>query len=126
MWLASRRRTSKREETNLEVLRDFTDEALEGELADEELSRLLVATNFTEGDGSGPEAMGLLHSSSGGLWKQIKYKKNLYSILKLTAVLRADDLAASCLRGALPPVDLRAVCLVRAIGSSWRWWWWWR
>ena len=36
----------------------------------------------------------------------------------LTAVLRAEDLAdlaASCLRGALPPVDLRAVCLVRAI-----------
>lgn len=31
----------------------------------------------------------------------------------------ADFLAAldaSCLRGALPPVDLRAVCLVRAIG----------
>ncbi len=32
-----------------------------------------------------------------------------------TAVLRAaEDLAANCLRGALPPVDLRAVCLVRA------------
>ncbi len=29
------------------------------------------------------------------------------------AVLRA--LAASCLRGAFPPVDLRAVCFVRAI-----------
>ena len=54
----------------LEVLRDFTDEALEGELADEELGRLLVATNFTEGDGSGPEAMGLLHTSSGGLLKE--------------------------------------------------------
>jgi hypothetical protein len=25
--------------------------------------------------------------------------------------------AASCLRGALPPVDLRAVCFVRAIAS---------
>lgn len=25
-------------------------------------------------------------------------------------------LAANCFRGALPPVDLRAVCLVRAIG----------
>jgi hypothetical protein len=30
------------------------------------------------------------------------------------ALLRAA-LVASCLRGALPPVDLRAVCLVRAI-----------
>jgi hypothetical protein len=39
--------------------------------------------------------------------------------------LRADDLAdlaASCLRGALPPVDLRAVCLVRAIDMK-SWWW---
>jgi len=35
------------------------------------------------------------------------------------AYVGADFLAAleaSCLRGALPPVDLRAVCLVRAIG----------
>ena len=32
------------------------------------------------------------------------------------ADLRAA-LVASCLRGALPPVDLRAVCLVRAIVS---------
>ena len=56
--------------SHLEVLRDFADEALEGELADEELGRLLVATNFTEGDGSGPEAMGLLHTSSGGLLKE--------------------------------------------------------
>ena len=31
-----------------------------------------------------------------------------------TEVLAAF-LAASCLRGALPPVDLRAVCFVRAI-----------
>ena len=34
--------------------------------------------------------------------------------MRTAAVLRAA-LAASCLRGALPPVDLRAVCLVRAI-----------
>jgi hypothetical protein len=33
------------------------------------------------------------------------------------ADLRAA-LVASCLRGALPPVDLRAVCLVRAILRS--------
>ena len=37
----------------------------------------------------------------------------------------AEDLAASCFLGALPPVDLRAVCLVRAIdavGSGWVGW----
>ncbi|KAL5660687.1 hypothetical protein ACJX0J_027812, partial [Zea mays] len=34
------------------------------------------------------------------------------------ADLRAA-LVASCFRGALPPVDLRAVCFVRAIGVVW-------
>lgn len=29
-----------------------------------------------------------------------------------------ETLVASCFRGALPPVDLRAVCFVRAIASS--------
>ena len=36
------------------------------------------------------------------------------------ADLRAA-LVASCLRGALPPVDLRAVCLVRAMMTAF-WW----
>ena len=39
-------------EVRLEVLSDFTDETLEWELANEKLGRLLVATDFTEGDGS--------------------------------------------------------------------------
>lgn len=39
-------------EVALEVLGDLTDETLEGELADEELGRLLVATDLTEGDGT--------------------------------------------------------------------------
>lgn len=39
-------------EIRLEVLGDLTDETLEGELADQELSRLLVATNLTESDSS--------------------------------------------------------------------------
>ena len=43
---------AKEKRTNLEVLRDFTDQTLEGELADEQLGRLLVATDFTEGDGT--------------------------------------------------------------------------
>ncbi len=36
----------------LEVLSDFTDQALEGQLADQELRRLLVATDFTESYGT--------------------------------------------------------------------------
>ena len=54
----------------LEVLSDFTDKSLEGEFADEELSGLLVTPDFTEGDSSGPEAMGLLDTTSCGLRKE--------------------------------------------------------
>ena len=39
-------------EVGLEVLSDLTDQALEGELANEELGRLLVATDLTESDGT--------------------------------------------------------------------------
>ena len=53
-----------RKKTHLEILCDFTDEALEGELADEELSGLLVATDFTKSNCSGPEAMWLLDTTS--------------------------------------------------------------
>ena len=83
-------------EVGLEVLGDLADEALEGELADEELGGLLVLADLTKRDGTGAVAVGLLDAAGGG------------------ADLRAA-LVASCLRGALPPVDLRAVCLVRAI-----------
>ena len=39
-------------EVRLEVLSNLTDETLEGKLADEELSRLLVATDLTQSDGT--------------------------------------------------------------------------
>lgn len=47
-------------EVGLEVLGNLTDETLEGQLADEELSRLLVATNLTKSDGTGLVTVGLL------------------------------------------------------------------
>jgi len=53
-------------EIGLEVLSDLTNETLEGELADQELSGLLVATNLAQGDGTRAEAMGLLHTTSRG------------------------------------------------------------
>lgn len=53
-------------EVSLEVLSDLTHQALEGELADEEVSALLVATDLTEGNSSWPEPVGLLNSSRGG------------------------------------------------------------
>lgn len=50
-------------EVRLEVLGDLTNQTLEGELADEELSRLLVATDLTESDGAGLVAVGLLDAT---------------------------------------------------------------
>ena len=55
---------NKEKETHLEVLCDLTNKTLEGELPDKELRRLLVATNLAEGDGTGPEAMRLLDTTS--------------------------------------------------------------
>ena len=83
-------------EVTLEILSDLTDKTLEGELADEQVGGLLVTTDLTESDGSGAVTVGFLTPPVAG------------------ADLRAA-LVASCLRGAFPPVDLRAVCLVRAI-----------
>ena len=47
----------------LEVLSDLADEALEGELADEELGGLLVLADLAESDGTGPVAVGLLYAA---------------------------------------------------------------
>ena len=79
--------------TNLKVLCDFADEALEGELADEELRRLLVPTDLAEGDGTRPEAVRLLHATGRGLCggKQTlrTERKGKESIGRTAAVLRA-------------------------------------
>ena len=57
--------------THLEVLGDLTDKPLEGQLADEEFRRLLVATDFTECNGTGAETMGLLHTTSRRLRQRV-------------------------------------------------------
>ena len=53
-------------QVSLEVLGDLTDQALEGQLADEQLSGLLVPPDLTEGHGTGPVPVGLLHTPGGG------------------------------------------------------------
>jgi len=53
-------------EIGLEVLGNLTNQTLEGELADEELSGLLVSPDLTEGDRTRAVAMGLLDASGGG------------------------------------------------------------
>ena len=50
----------------LEVLSDFSHETLEGQLSDEELGALLVATDLTESDCAGPVTVGLLNTTGGG------------------------------------------------------------
>jgi len=47
----------------LEVLSDFTDQSLEGELANQKLGGLLVATNLTKSDGTRLISMRLLDTT---------------------------------------------------------------
>jgi len=54
-------------QVGLEVLGDFTDKALEGELPDKELGRFLVTSDFTESDGSWAESVWFLYTTGSGL-----------------------------------------------------------
>lgn len=50
----------------LEILSDLANKALERELSNEKLGRLLVSSNLTKSDGTGLVAMGLLDTSGRG------------------------------------------------------------
>ena len=52
-------------EVSLEVLGDLSDQTLEGQLADEELSGFLVPPDLTESNSSRPVSVGLLDSAGG-------------------------------------------------------------
>ena len=52
-------------QVSLEVLGNFSHQTLEGQLADEELSGLLVSSDLTESNSSWPVSVGLLNSSGG-------------------------------------------------------------
>jgi hypothetical protein len=96
-------------QVRLEVLGDFAHQALERELADQQFRALLVAADFTERDGTRAVTMRLLDTAGGrgglaGLGSQL-----------LAYRMVSTDVQEGDIRGALPPVDLRAVCLVRAI-----------
>ena len=86
-------------QVSLEVLCDLSHQSLEGQLSDQKFGGLLVTTDLTKSHSTGTVTMGFLTPPVAG----------------------ADFLAAlvaNCFRGAFPPVDLRAVCLVRAIVRS--------
>jgi hypothetical protein len=50
-------------EVVLEVLRDLTHETLEGQLADEQISGLLIATDLAESNRAGTVTVRLLHTT---------------------------------------------------------------
>ena len=53
-------------EIGLVVLGELSHESLEGELSDQELSRLLVSSDLSESHGTGSVSVRLLHAASGG------------------------------------------------------------
>ena len=50
----------------LELMSDLTNKSLEGKLSDEEISGFLIFSDFSEGNGSGFEAVGLLDTGGDG------------------------------------------------------------
>ena len=56
-------------EVGFEVLGDFSDESLEGQLSDEKLGRFLVSSDLSEGDGSRSVSVWLLDAS--GCWSRL-------------------------------------------------------
>ena len=113
----------------LVILGNLTNQALEGKLSDKQVSRLLVPTDLTESDSS-RAAVGIIgrrttkqlamnhieETSKAEDGSLTHYRWGFLTPPVAGALLRAA-LVASCLRGAFPPVDLRAVCFVRAIVS---------
>ena len=53
-------------QVSLEVLGDFTNQSLEGQLSDQKLGALLVATDLTKSHSSRSESVRLLDTTSGG------------------------------------------------------------
>ena len=78
-------------QVGLKVLGDLADQALERQLADQQLSALLVAADLTQSHGTGPVAMRLLHTTSG--WRALTGG--------LGGQLFAGSLATSRLAGSL-------------------------
>ncbi len=104
-----------------ELSGDLTDQSLEGQLPDQQ-----VSLNKKKGRKEGPTAKVELEICHTLFWNFLIYLRatvpglNLWGFLTpetMGADLRAIFWAASCLRGTFWAVDLRAVCLVRAISN---------
>lgn len=113
------------------VLRDLANEPLEGQLSNQQARRLLVAANFAKSNGAGLVPARQYFAGSVGLAARCdrlvprglgRTAVGQLHATYLCGLLTAPDgdaffaaFVESCLRGAFPPVDLRAVCFVRAI-----------
>ena len=64
--LQCKNRRTLETEVALEVLGDLADEAVERKPVDEEIGRLLIATNLTKSYSAGTVAMGLFDTADGG------------------------------------------------------------
>jgi hypothetical protein len=65
-FLESQDSRSLESKIRLEVLGDLTNKTLEGQLANQQVGRLLVTTDLTKSDGTRAIAVGLLDTSSSG------------------------------------------------------------
>ena len=65
-FLQSHNSTALEPQVSFEVLSYFTYQTLERQLAQKQLSRLLVASDFSQSNCAGPVAMGFLHTSGSG------------------------------------------------------------
>jgi len=66
-------------QVSFEFLSNFSDQSLERELSDQKLSRFLVLSDFSEGDGSGSISVGLFNSTSVGGRLSGSFVRNLLS-----------------------------------------------
>jgi hypothetical protein len=62
-FLKGTNRGALESQISLEILSDFAHQSLEGQFSDEQFGRFLVSSNFSQGDGSGSVAVGLLDAS---------------------------------------------------------------
>ncbi len=120
---------------SFEVLCDLPNQTLKRQLADEQLCWLLITTNLSQSNSSRPKVGG-----EKKVWFTYHHYKLYLSCMcncashytasqthlylwgfltpPVEGALFLAALVASCFLGAFPPVDLRAVCLVRAIVSQ--------
>ena len=91
---------------------NFTNKALEWELADQQLSRLLITPNFTKSDGTRAEPVRFLDTTSSGLTSYVIKENEIVEHCVFGDIGNDEErrtwavflaaLVASCLRGALP------------------------